>query len=170
LAGNMPRQYDLLGIEHEVLHISPTMICSYCDAPMPDVSSFCPACGRSTAADEFATNDFRDRALSVLAYVGLLPAIVFLLVPALRHSRSIGFHSWQSVLFSIASLIVALLLRLMFFVFSFLALLAWLLLGIGALGIFMLWLVLTVQAARGRGFELPVIGPLAARLSSPSSR
>src|SRR5215475_8216057 len=24
------------------------MICSYCDASMPDISGFCPACGRST--------------------------------------------------------------------------------------------------------------------------
>jgi uncharacterized membrane protein len=135
---------------------------------MPDVSSFCPACGRSTTPDEFATNDFRDRALSALAYVALVPAIAFLLIPAFRHNRSIGFHSWQSVLFSIGSLIVALLLRLMFFIFSSLALLAWLLLGIGAIGIFMMWLVLTVQAARGRGFELPLIGPVAARLTSPS--
>jgi uncharacterized membrane protein len=133
---------------------------------MPDFSGFCPACGRPTAADEFSTDRLRDKALGALAYIALIPAIVFLLVPPLRRNRSLAFHAWQSVLFSIASIVVAFVLRLMFFIFSFWALLAWVLLGVGALGIFILWLVLVVKAAQGSEFELPFLGPLAAHLAT----
>jgi uncharacterized membrane protein len=142
------------------------MICSYCDAPMPDVSVFCPACGRSTMSEDSAAGDMRARVLSALAYVAVLPAIVFLLVPALRGNRSVHFHSLQSLLFSISSLLLGLIVRLMFFIFLFLPLLAWLLLGTVTLGIFMIWIVLVVKAAQGYDFELPVIGRLAARLAS----
>jgi uncharacterized membrane protein len=142
------------------------MICSYCDAPMPDVSAFCPACGRSTTPEAFATTQTRDRVLGVLSYFTLLPAIVFLLLPTFRESHTVRFHAWQSVLFSISCLILVAVLRILFFIFSFFPLLAWLFSGVGVLGIVILWLVLVVKAAQGHGFEVPLIGPLAARLSS----
>lgn len=112
----------------------------------------------------------RDRALSAVGYVGIIPAIVFLVIPALRGNSFIRFHSWQSVMFSVASVILALALRLFFVIFSLLPivgfLLAWLLLGIGGLGVFMLWIVLVVKAAQGHKFDLPIIGPLAERLAT----
>jgi uncharacterized membrane protein len=145
------------------------MICSYCDAPMPDYSGFCPACGRSTAVDEFATSGPRERILSVVAYMALLPAIILLLVPPLNRSRFIRFHAWQSILFSTATILLGFVLRLMFVVFAFLPLLAWILLGVGTIAVCTLWLVLVVKAAQGTGFELPFLGPLAARLAAPST-
>ena len=135
---------------------------------MPEVSVFCPACGRATSRDEPAANDIRDKVLGALAYVALIPALIFLLIPTFHDSRSIRFHSWQSVLFSLSTLLLALALRLTFFIFSFLPLLAWLLLGIAALGVLMSWVVLVVKAAQGQSFELPPIGPWAMRLASPS--
>lgn len=137
---------------------------------MPDFSAFCPVCGASTTKDQFAARDLQDRVLSAIAYVGLLPALILLLIPAFRRAPSVRFHSCQSLLFSVGSVIVALLLRLSFFVFSFLPLLAWLLLGIGPLALFILWLVLILEAARGRGFELPWLGPLAARIATAGPR
>jgi len=134
---------------------------------MPDVSSFCPACGLSVAG-EYATVSPRDKLLGAIAYVGIVPAIVLLLVPALRRDRFVRFHSWQSVLFSASSLVLALALKLFFVVFSVLPvvgfLLAWLSLGIGSLGIVILWIALVVKAAQGHGYELPFIGSAATRL------
>lgn len=132
---------------------------------MPDVSAFCPVCGRSTAPGDLFSRGLSDKAPSAFAYVLILPAIVFLLVPPFRHSRLIRFHCWQSLLFTLGSVILALVLRLMFVIFSSLALLAWLLLGIGAIGVFILWCVLVVKAAQGSRFELPVIGRWADRLA-----
>ena len=108
--------------------------------------------------------------LSALAYIGVIPAVILLLLPALRGNRFVRFHSWQSVLFSVVSLLMPLALRLLFVIFSMLPvvgfLLAWLSLGIGSIGIVTLWIVLVVKAAQGQHYELPLIGPLAAQLAS----
>ena len=150
------------------------MICSNCDAPMPDVSAFCPACGQSVIAEESAASDPREKILGALAYVGLIPAIILLAIPALRNNRFIRFHAWQSVFFSVSSVHLALGLRLLFIIFSTLPivgfLLAWLSLGIGAIGIVTLWVVLVVKAAQGQHYELPLIGPLAAQFALGRSR
>ena len=136
---------------------------------MPDVSAFCPACGLSVAETPGTVNS-RDRALGALAYVGLLPAMILLLIPALRGNRFVRFHSWQSVLFTIASALLGLVLKLFFVVLAILPvigfLLAWLLLGIGSMGIFFLWVVLLIKAALGNSYQLPVIGPWAEQLAT----
>jgi uncharacterized membrane protein len=137
---------------------------------MPDVSGFCPACGRSVIAEGSVVSDARERLLGALAYVGLLPAIVCLAIPVLRNKRFTRFHAWQSVFFSVSSVLLALALRLLFIIFSMLPvvgfLLAWLSLGIGSIGILILWVVMVVKAAQGQRYELPLIGPLAAQFTS----
>ena len=144
------------------------MICPHCDAPMPDVSAFCPACGLSVAATSGAVNS-RERALGALAYVGLIPAIVLLLIPALTGNRFVRFHSWHSILFTIASALLGLVLKLLFVVLAILPvvgfLLAWLLAGIGSIGIFILWVALLIKAALGNYYQLPMIGPFAEQLA-----
>ncbi|MBO0910978.1 MAG: hypothetical protein J2P13_04225 [Acidobacteria bacterium] len=146
------------------------MNCSYCDALMPDISAFCPACGRSTYSRAPGAIDLEERLLSAAAYLGVVPGMVFVLVPALRHKSFLRFHAWQSILFAASSLVLALGLRLLFVVFSFVPiiglLIGWLSLGIGSLGILTLWAVLLIQAARGTRFEVPLIGAVAARLAS----
>ena len=136
---------------------------------MPDVSAFCPACGVSVAESPGAV-DSRDRALGAVAYVGLIPAIILLLIPALRGNRFVRFHSWQSVLFTIASALLGLALKVLFVILAILPvigfLLAWLSLGIGSMGIFILWVVLLVKAALGHYYELPLIGPFAEQLAT----
>ena len=61
-------------------------------------------------------------------------------------------------------------LKLLFVIFSVLPvigfLLAWLSLGIGSMGIFILWIVLLVKAALGHSYQLPLIGPLAEQLAA----
>ncbi|HXF14755.1 MAG TPA: zinc-ribbon domain-containing protein [Terriglobales bacterium] len=145
------------------------MICPNCEAPMPDISAFCPACGVSVAETAGAVNS-RDRGLGALAYVGLVPAIVLLLIPGLRDNRFVSFHSWQSVLFTIASALVGVVLKLLLMVLAIVPmvgfLLAWLLVGIGCMGIFILWIVLLVKAALGNYYQLPLIGPLAEQLAA----
>jgi uncharacterized membrane protein len=136
---------------------------------MPEVSAFCPACGLSVAETSGAVNA-RDRALGALAYIGMIPALVLLLIPALRGNRFLRFHSWQSVLFTIASALLGLVLKLLFVILAILPvigfLLAWLSLGIGSLGIFILWVVLLIKAALGHSHQLPLIGPLADQLAA----
>jgi len=153
------------------------MICSYCSSEMPEISAFCPGCGRSV--DHLGTGDpisaarVGDSILGILAYIAVLPAILFLVVPRLGTSRFVRFHSWQSILFAGASGVAALATRLLFVALSVIPfggfLLAWLLIGLVALAIVVLWGVLVLKAALGEAFELPWLGPVAAHLASKES-
>ena len=153
------------------------MTCSYCSAEMPEISAFCPACGRSVdragSEDQIFAAPLRDSLLGVLAYVALVPAIMFLVVSSLGSNRFVRFHAWQSILFAGASAVAALGTRLLFVVLSVIPfvgyLLAWLSIGLVALAIVVLWGVLVLKAALGEAFELPWLGPLAAQLATKES-
>jgi uncharacterized membrane protein len=137
---------------------------------MPEISAFCPACGRSVDVAEPATNNFRDKILGALAYFVLLPAIAILIVPQLRRNEFLRFHAWQSVLFTAFTAVLALFFRLLFIVVSIFPtygyLLGWLTAGIGALGIVMLWVVLVLKALQGDSLPLPFLGPMAGRFAA----
>src|SRR5215831_11208804 len=91
-----------------VLFLIDIMICSYCAAPMPDISGFCPQCGQAVraASDTSRRNaEFglpgRQALLGTLAYVTALPALLFLAIPTLRRDSFVRFHCWQSIFFAI---------------------------------------------------------------------
>ena len=140
------------------------MICSYCSAEMPDISAFCPACGRSIAAapEPAQAAGSGDRVLAALAYVALLPAALFLTLPSFRTNRFLRFHSWQSVLFFGLTLALAGLTRLLFSLlsivpgigFPFAVLMA----GLVTLALVMTWCVVVIMALRGKHYELPWLG------------
>jgi uncharacterized membrane protein len=136
---------------------------------MPEISAFCPVCGRSVSAPPaLSAADTREAILGALAYVTVLPAIVFL-IPVLKCSRFVRFHSWQSVFFAVATAATAFLIKLLFPIFSILPvigfLLAWLSVGVAFIAMVVTWVALTVKAVQGQSYVLPVIGHMAARLA-----
>jgi uncharacterized membrane protein len=151
------------------------MNCSYCSATMPEVSAFCPGCGRSvrqhleTGIAE-VTPLSRDSFLGAVAYVGILPSIVFLFLPVLRENRFVRFHAWQSLLLAGCMVVVGIVTKLLFMVlslFPFLGfLLAWLLAGLVALATLFLWIAIVAKAALGEAYELPFVGERAANLAN----
>jgi uncharacterized membrane protein len=137
---------------------------------MPDISAFCPGCGRSVNAPEaLSAADTRDAVLGAVAYVGVVPAILFLTVPAFKSSRFVRFHSWQSVFFGVATAVTAFLIKLLFAILSVLPviglLLAWLSMGVAFIAIVVIWIALEVKAVQGQSYELPIIGRMAAQLA-----
>jgi uncharacterized membrane protein len=103
-----------------------------------------------------------ERLAAASGYFTFLPAAVLLFLPAFRKSRFVRFHAWQSILlwsvFFLASLTGIL-------VSNIAAAVALLLLAIlGSLGMFFLWVVLSLKAWQGERFELPLFGQLAGRL------
>lgn len=152
------------------------MICTYCSASMPEISGFCPACGRAVAVDTDAEAEIagieplsRDAFLGAAAYFTILPAIIFLAVPAIRHKRYVRFHSWQSILFAVSTVVIGILTRVAFAiltVFPFLGfLLAWLIAGLVSLAIVFLWFAIVIKAALGDAYELPYLGAWSNRLA-----
>jgi uncharacterized membrane protein len=103
-----------------------------------------------------------ERLAAASGYFTLLPAAVLLFMPVFKKSHFVRFHAWQSILlwgvFLLASLTGILLSNLA-------AAVVLLLLGIlGSLGMFFLWMVLSLKAWQGERFELPWFGALAGRL------
>lgn len=137
---------------------------------MPDISAFCPVCGlRVRPLETLTAAGTRDALLGGLAYVTVVPAIVFLAVPALKSSRFVRFHSWQSVFFAVAAAVAALLVKFLFAALAILPMIgflaAWLLVGVTFIAIVVIWVVLPVKALQGQNYELPVLGGIAARLT-----
>lgn len=147
------------------------MICSHCASEMPEISVFCPGCGRSIHedAEHLIASDTQDALLGALAYLTLVPAILFLVIPAFKDKPFLRFHAWQSVFFTGVTLVLGLAMRLIFAILSFVPfvgfLFAWLSVGLVFLAVIVLWAVLVVKAGQGQAYELPWLGEFAARLS-----
>src|SRR5438270_12804552 len=101
------------------------MICTHCSAAMPEVSVFCPGCGRAVEPDVENASVLavaplsRDALLGAIAYVAFVPALILLLAPVLKDVRFIRFHSLQALLFALGTLIVGGATRLLFMFLGF---------------------------------------------------
>ena len=109
-----------------------------------------------------AGSGLSDSATCGLAYMTFIPAIIFLVTAPYNQSREVRFHSWQSIFLTIGAvcidIIFMILTRLPFigWAFGFLFVLVW-------AGLFILWLVVVINAFNGKRFRIPVLGDLAAK-------
>jgi uncharacterized membrane protein len=105
-----------------------------------------------------------DNAAGALAYLTIVPAIVFLVLPPYNASPFVRFHAWQSVFMNIAAIVLVVALSF-FTVFSlfFGSFIFLLLIRLIWLAWFILWLVCVLKAVNGERYKLPVIGDLAAK-------
>jgi uncharacterized membrane protein len=101
-----------------------------------------------------------DNAASGLAYVTIIPAIVFLAVAPYNRNVLIRFHSWQSIFFTIACIAVDVALMI-FGRMPFLGLMSLFLWPLVGLAFFAVWILLLIKAFNGQRFKLPIIGDLA---------
>jgi uncharacterized membrane protein len=136
--------------------------CSTCGAQIADGATTCAACaGRAAAAPAAATTGgMTDNVAGMLAYVTIIPAIVFLIVEPYNKNRFIRFHAFQSVFFCIAWIVLWTGLRIIVHIpiFGWLTFLFWPLVILAG---FIIWLVLLLKANQGQMFKLPVIGDMA---------
>jgi len=96
----------------------------------------------------------------MLAYVTIIPAIIFLVLEPYNKSRFIRFHSFQSIFFCVAMIAISIALS----IFSFIPLVGLILLPVHllfGLGIFAVWIILLLKANQGQMFKLPIIGDMA---------
>jgi uncharacterized membrane protein len=149
-----------------------TIACPKCGADMPEEATFCPGCGQAMNSAERVSGTvgkLRRNVAGALAYFTFIPAVVFLMMDPYQRDRFVRFHSFQCLVFWLASLIAAAAFRLLAFVLSIVPLLGYLLLLLVAfvvgLALIVAWLLLVVKALQGEYFKLPVLGDLAERLS-----
>jgi len=138
---------------------------------MPDISSFCPGCGRSIheEAEHLNATNTQEALLGALAYLTFMPAVLFLVIPAFKNKLFVRLHAWQSLLFAGVTLVLGMAMRFIFAILSFVPfigfLFAWLSVGLVFLAVVVLWAVLVVKAGQGQAYELPWLGQFAARLA-----
>jgi uncharacterized membrane protein len=105
-----------------------------------------------------------DNAAAAIAYITVIPAVIFLVLAPYNRIPLVRFHSFQSIAFCVAAIVlqVALMLAegllhfipMSFLLFSALHLLL-------SVGLFVAWVVVVIRAARGEWYKLPVIGDFA---------
>lgn len=137
--------------------------CNMCGTQIPDGATTCASCAGRAPAPAVATippQGMSDNVAGMLAYVTIIPAIVFLVAAPYNRNRFIRFHSFQCLFFAAALIALHIALSILTFV-PFLAIITFPLHMLVSLGAFILWIVLLLKANQGQMYKLPVIGDLA---------
>ena len=137
--------------------------CATCGTQIADGAT-CPKCaggavqGASAAAP--AAAGLTDNVAGALAYVTIIPAIIFLVLEPFNKKRFIRFHAFQSIFFMIAWIVLEIALAFIGHIpfLGWATVLLWPLIGLAGL---VIWLILVLKAYQGQMFKLPVIGDIA---------
>ncbi len=151
------------------------MTCPSCQAEVPASSAFCPHCGAATAAQPAATvgassaaagvapalqppaqttGGLSPNAAAALAYVTIIPAIVFLIIEPYNRIKLVKFHAVQCIGLAIAAFAVHL-------IAAFIPVIGWMAQPLIGIAFLILWILCIVKASQGQFFKLPVIGDFA---------
>ena len=142
--------------------------------------AFCPTCGTQiaegaacpkcagTAPSGSATTaggGLTDNMAGALAYVTIIPAIVFLVLEPYSMKRFIRFHSFQCIFFAVAWTVLWIALSFIVHIpfLGWATILLWPLVSLAGL---IIWVILVLKAYQGQTFKLPVIGDMAEKQAS----
>ncbi len=143
--------------------------CISCGTQLPEGAHNCPSCGAAVTGTGPATvvtptaaspSGLTDNVVGLLAYITIIPAIIFLVIEPYNRSRFVRFHCFQSIFFHVAVFIIWIILGVIASlpVLGWATFLIWPLVGLGFL---VLWVLMLVKAYGGQMWKLPVIGDLA---------
>jgi uncharacterized membrane protein len=146
--------------------------CSTCGAQIADGSTTCAACaGRvaaapaPVAATATTSGAMADNVAGMLAYITIIPAIIFLVMEPYNKNRFVRFHSFQNLFFHVALIICWIAFVILAMVLAFIPILGHILLALLwfalAVGAFVAWIIMLLKANGGQMWKLPFIGDLA---------
>ena len=98
-----------------------------------------------------------DTAAGALAYVTIIPAIIFLVMAPYNTKPFVRFHAFQCLGLAIAWFCVGLVWAV--------PILGWIVGAVGFLVLLVCWIMSIVKASQGSAFKLPVISEFAAKQS-----
>jgi len=104
-----------------------------------------------------------DNAAAGIAYLTIIPAIVFLILEPFKKNAYVRFHAWQSIFFFVAWAAIDILIGMVQHLVPSTVFLTLTVLQLVGLAIFIVWLIVFIGAFGGKRIKLPVIGDLAAR-------
>jgi uncharacterized membrane protein len=124
-----------------------------------------PGSGGSTgggAAPAPAGAGMPDNTAGMVAYITIIPAIIFLVMEPYNKRPFVRFHCFQNIFFCVAWIALSIVLSIIAAipVIGWLTLILWPIIGLGGL---VLWVMLLLKANQGQMWKLPFIGDLAAK-------
>lgn len=125
--------------------------------PFTPVSSGYPPGTFAAPPPAVTDQGLSDTAAAALAYVTIIPAIVLLLVPPYNTRPSVKFHCFQCFGLAILGLCLG--------VIGMIPILGWLVMALGSVALFVIWVMAIVKASQGSYLKLPYISDFAAQQS-----
>jgi uncharacterized membrane protein len=107
-------------------------------------------------APQATQSGLSDTAAGALAYVTIIPAIIFLLVEPYNKNPFVRFHAWQCIFLGVAAIAIQI-------VLGIIPIIGWIILPFASLGILIVWIIVLVKAMKGEKYQLPIIGKYAAQ-------
>lgn len=101
-----------------------------------------------------------DNAAGGLAYITIIPAIVFLILEPYKRSSFVRFHAWQSIFF-VAWAVIDILVAAVQNIVPSTFFQTWTVLQLVGLALFLVWIYIFVNAFGGKRLKLPIIGDIA---------
>ncbi len=111
-----------------------------------------------------ATSGLSDNAAGALAYLTVIPAIIFLIVEPFNKNSYVRFHSWQCIFLCLSAVVldigfgILLAIVTMMMPLAFFGLFLWPIVNLFWMAVVILCMV---NAYQGKRFKLPIIGALA---------
>ena len=133
--------------------------CPTCGTQIADGAT-CTKCAGGTVAGAPAGAGLADNVAGALAYVTIIPAILFLVLEPFNRKRFVRFHAFQCLFFALAWFVLEIGLAFVGHIpfLGWATVLLWPLIGLAG---FVIWLILVIKAYQGQMFKLPVIGDMA---------
>ncbi|MGI6318748.1 MAG: DUF4870 domain-containing protein [Dethiobacteria bacterium] len=114
--------------------------------------------GNTLATPEKSSTGMDANLAALLSYLlGFITGIVFFILE--KDSKYVKFHAMQSILVSVAIMIVN-------FILGLIPILGWILAFLISVASIILWIVLMIKAYKYTWFKLPVIGEIAEKQST----
>jgi uncharacterized membrane protein len=157
------------------------MQCPVCHSEVAAQNTFCSNCGASlsgappvgaaapppiaTAIPSAASSSgLSDNAAAAIAYLTIIPAILFLILEPYNRIPLVRFHSFQCIGLCIAAFVLQIAIVIGEATLHFIPL-SWIIFSVVhaiiALGLFIAWLIAIIKASRGEWYKLPLIGDFA---------
>ena len=111
-----------------------------------------------------SSSGLSDNVAAALAYVTIIPAIIFLVLQPYNKVPLVRFHSFQSIAFCVGAIVVQVAVMIIEGFLHFIPL-SWVLFGalnmLVGLALFIAWVVVILKASKGEWYKLPIIGDFA---------
>lgn len=149
-----------------------------CPSCRQEVSgAFCNFCGSTLAAAPAGAggasipatptaSGLSDNAAAAIAYLTIIPSIIFLVIDPYRRIPLVRFHSIQNIALAVAWVAAWIALTIIHVALHFIPFIGLLFLLVDLVvgfAFFAAWLIALVKASKGEFFKLPIIGNFAAK-------